>query len=258
MENLKVSLLQSQLAWEDKTTNRQRFAQQIETLIGQTDLILLPEMFTTGFSMAAAQLAEPMDGPTVEWMAQQAQRTGAVVTGSFIAVEEGRYYNRLLWMLPDGNYSIYDKRHLFTLAGEEKTYTAGQQKCIFDYRGWKICPQICYDLRFPVWSRNVEGYDVLFYVANFPARRRQAWKTLLQARAIENQAYTIGVNVVGEDGLGITYAGDSSLIDYNGAILYQMAHLENVFTAELSYEKLVAFRTKLHFLPDQDIFEIKG
>ncbi len=256
MKNLRVSTIQSKLKWEDKTANRNQFAEKIKRLAGQTDVIILPEMFTTGFSMAADRLAEAMDGPTVDWMKQQAIESGAVVTGSFICKEKGRFYNRLLWMQPDGTYSKYDKRHLFTLAGEEKTYTAGQERLIVEYMGWKICPQICYDLRFPVWSRNVEAYDLLFYVANFPARRSDAWKALIRARAIENQSYTIGVNVVDTDGNDIYYSGDTSVIDYNGDILYQIAHLEDVFTMELSHQKLVEFRTKLHFLPDQDAFEI--
>lgn len=257
MDALKVSTIQSQLQWEDKIANRKAFTQKIDRLKGTTDLIILPEMFTTGFSMNAEHLAESMDGPTMVWMSEQAAKAEAVVTGSFIAKANGHFYNRLVWMQPDGQYQYYDKRHLFTLAGEEKTYTTGQQKLIVDYRGWKICPQICYDLRFPVWSRNVEGYDLLFYVANFPARRRDAWKALLQARAIENQAYTIGVNIIEYDGKDIYYSGDTSVIDYNGALLYQIAHLEDVFTVELSHQKLVEFRAKMNFLADQDGFEIK-
>ena len=214
-------------------------------------------MFSTGFSMAAERLAEDLDGPTMQWLSQQAVRSNAVITGSFIAREEDRFYNRLVWMQPDGSYQVYDKRHLFTLAGEEKTYTAGQKKQMIKYQGWKICPQICYDLRFPVWSRNVEDYDLLFYVANFPARRSAAWKALLRARAIENQAYTIGVNMVGSDGNEIYYSGDSSVIDYDGTILYQIAHLEDTFTFTLDRQKLMDFRSKLQFLPDRDQFEIK-
>jgi len=257
METLRTTIIQSTIQWEDKAANLHNFAQKIAQLAGKTDLIILPEMFTTGFSMAAERLAEPMDGPAMEWLAQQAAKSQAVLTGSFIVRENDRFYNRLIWMQADGTYQIYNKRHLFTLANEEKTYTAGQEKLIIEYRGWKICPQICYDLRFPVWSRNVEDYDLLFYVANFPARRSDAWKSLLRARAIENQAYTIGVNIVGTDGKDIYYSGDSSVIDYNGTMLYQIAHLEDVFTVELSRQKLVDFKSKLNFLPDRDQFEIK-
>lgn len=255
-EKIRVTQLQADLHWEDKVANLQYFDTQIGTLATATDLILLPEMFTTGFSMNAAALAEPMDGATMEHLTKWAADTQAVISGSFIALENGHFFNRLVWMHPDGTYQTYDKRHLFTLADEHLTYTAGTQKLIVDLKGWKICPLICYDLRFPVWSRNTESYDLLFYVANFPAKRAAAWKSLLMARAVENEAYTIGVNRVGTDGNGHYYSGDSSLIDYEGRVLYQLAHLENCFTAELSYTSQQAFRKRFAFLDDQDHFTI--
>jgi predicted amidohydrolase len=245
------------LHWEDKTANFRQFDAKIEAIGTSTDLILLPEMFTTGFSMNAAALAEPMDGLTMEYLAKWATNAQAIVTGSFIAREKGHFFNRLVWMRPDGTYQTYDKRHLFTLADEHLTYTAGTEKLIVDLKGWKICPLICYDLRFPVWSRNTESYDLLLYVANFPAKRSAAWKSLLTARAVENEVYTIGVNRVGTDGKGHYYSGDSRLIDFEGRVLYQLAHLEDCFTAELSYTRQQDFRKRFAFLDDRDHFTIQ-
>ncbi|MCB0629746.1 MAG: amidohydrolase [Saprospiraceae bacterium] len=256
-ENLIVSLLQADLVWENKTVNLEQFDTKIASIGGSSDLIVLPEMFTTGFSMNAREMAEPMDGPTLEHLRRWAAGSEAVVTGSFIAVEAGKYYNRLVWMRPDGTYVTYDKKHLFTYADEHLTYTAGTRKLIVEIKGWKVCPLICYDLRFPVWSRNVEDYDLLIYVANFPARRAAAWKSLLIARAVENQAYTIGVNRVGTDGKDIYYSGDTSLVDYEGKILYQAAHIENTFTTELSYSEQQTFRSRFAFLNDRDSFTIE-
>lgn len=256
MENLRVSLLQAELIWEDKAANLQRFSEKIAALPPGTDLILLPEMFTTGFSMNAPALAETMDGLTLQWLAGQAAGSGAVVAGSFIALENERYYNRFVWMRPDGSFEVYDKRHLFAYAGEDNTYTAGEKKLIVSLKGWKICPLICYDLRFPVWSRNMEDYDLLLYVANFPERRRHAWKSLLIARAIENQVYTIGVNRVGKDGQDIAYSGDSCVVDYEGNLLYHLADVEGAPTIELSATAQQAFREKFPFLKDRDVFDV--
>ncbi len=256
MEQLRVTLVQSFLYWEDKTANFRQFEQKLAPMVGQTDLVVLPEMFTTGFSMNAAALAENMQGSTMQWLRTQAAQLNAVVTGSFIAEDNGRYYNRLVWMLPDGEYAVYDKRHLFTYAQEHQHYAAGQQRLLVQWRGWKILPLICYDLRFPVWSRNTEDYDLLLYVANFPERRSYAWKSLLIARAIENQAYTIGVNRVGKDGNDIYYAGDSMILDYAGQPLYQLSHLEGVFTTSLSYTAQQKFRQRFAFLQDRDTFTI--
>ncbi|MFM9951610.1 MAG: amidohydrolase [Saprospiraceae bacterium] len=258
MENLRVSLLQAELAWEDKAANLQRFGEKIDALPADADLILLPEMFTTGFSMNAPALAESMDGPTMQWLAGYAAKSRAVVAGSFIALEKGRYYNRFVWMRPDGSWAVYDKRHLFAYAGEDRTYSPGEKRLTVELKGWKICPLICYDLRFPVWSRNTENYDLLLYVANFPERRRHAWTALLTARAIENQAYTIGVNRVGKDGQDIAYSGDSCVVDYEGNVLYHLAKVEGVHTIELSADAQQAFREKFPFLKDQDVFTYGG
>jgi len=254
MENLRVSLLQAELVWEDKAANLQLFSQRIAALPPGADLILLPEMFTTGFSMNAPALAESMNGPTMQWLADQAAKSRAAVAGSFIAFENNRYYNRLVWMRPDGSFEIYDKRHLFAYAGEDRVYSPGEKRLTVELKGWKICPLICYDLRFPVWSRNTENYDLLLYVANFPERRRHAWKSLLIARAIENQAYTIGVNRVGKDGQEIAYSGDSCVVDYEGNLLYHLAEMEGVHTLELFAGAQQAFREKFPFLKDRDVF----
>lgn len=256
-ENLRVTLLQADLAWENKTANLLRFNEKLATIGTSTDLIVLPEMFTTGFSMNAVQMAESTQSATLEHLHRWAAAADAVVTGSFIAEENGKYFNRLVWMRPDGTYQLYDKKHLFTYAEEHLTYTAGTEKLIVELQGWKICPLICYDLRFPVWSRNTEDYDLLIYVANFPARRAEAWKSLLIARAIENQVYTIGVNRVGTDGKDIYYSGDSSLIDFEGKTLYRASHIEDTFTAELSYAEQQSFRSRFAFLNDRDGFTIE-
>ena len=255
---LHATLVQTALHWEDKKANLQELGHKLSTLAVQTDLVVLPEMFTTGFTMNAQSLAEPTEGPTWEWMAGQANRLGAVVTGSFIAEEDGRYFNRLLWVRPDGSYEQYDKRHLFTLAGEHEHYAPGRQRLIVELNGWKVLPLICYDLRFPVWARNVENYDLLIYVANWPEMRRQAWRTLLAGRAIENQAYTLGVNRVGADGNGYPYTGDSSAFDYAGEELLHASQAEGLFTVQLSYEKQQDFRKKLQFLADRDGFVMDG
>lgn len=256
-DQLTVSLLQTELAWEDPDANFQYLNTLLQRLQpGQTDLIILPEMFTTGFSMNASELAEPVQGTAYNWMAEKAAALHAVITGSIIVEESGKYYNRLLWVRPDGSFSHYDKRHLFTLAGEEKVYQQGQAHLLVEHKGWKIMPLICYDLRFPVWSRNTMGYDLLLYVANWPSKRRAAWKSLLAARAIENQAYTIGVNRIGEDGNGYPHAGDSSVFDYSGAALLQASDVESIFTLTLDPQKQDNFRSKLRFLDDQDAFKI--
>ncbi len=233
-------------------------AEKLSPLRGRTDLIVLPEMFTTGFSMRPEGLAEPMDGPTVEWMREQAQDLGAALTGSFICGEGGRYYNRLIFMFPDGYCAQYDKKHCFTLAGEHEHYTPGREHLLVEWQGFRIRPLICYDLRFPVWSRNApdHSYDLLLYVANWPARRAAHWQNLLTARAIENQAYTVGVNIVGTDGNGLEYRGDSSLTDYAGEKIGELSLLEGVFTSKLSLENLQKYRQNLPFLADSDPFQL--
>ncbi len=253
MKDLRITTIQTQLHWESPADNRAMFDKKLSPLTGQTDLVILPEMFTTGFSMQAAELAEKMDGTTVNWLSRHAQNLNAVITGSLIIEEKGQYYNRLIWMRPDGSYETYDKRHLFTMAREQDTYTAGTERLITTWQGWKICPLICYDLRFPVWARNTVDYDVLIYTANWPVKRSYAWRTLLHARAIENQAYTIGVNHVGKDGNGFDYSGDTMIIEPAGAdILYHKADVEAVHTESLSYAHLQDVREKLPFLADRD------
>jgi omega-amidase len=257
MQDLTVTLLQSPLHWESPEANRAMFEEKIWQIGKQTDLIVLPEMFTSGFTMNVEPIAEPMNLSTFKWMKQQAAQTGAVVTGSYIVKEGGKYFNRLLWMQPDGNFSYYDKRHLFRMAGEHEVFSAGAQKIVVSIKDWKICPLICYDLRFPVWSRNAhKAYDVLLYVANWPEARSLAWKSLLQARAIENSVYAIGVNRVGEDGKGIAYSGDSSVISPKGELLWQNSNKDDIYTHVLSWEELESFRQKFPVDLDADDFLI--
>ena len=251
---LNVSLLQVNLSWENKTENLQRLTEKIERLPDTTDLIVLPEMFTTGFTMNAQVLAEPVNGPTLRWLKKMAADKQAAITGSYIVTENGKFYNRLIWMKPDGKFDFYNKRHLFTLAKEHLHYQAGSQKIFPKIKNWKALPLICYDLRFPVWSRNTNGYDLLVYVANWPDKRSEAWKALLISRAIENQCYTIGVNCVGVDGKGYYYQGDSCIIDYAGKVIRHAAHHESILQAEIDLEAQKKFREKLPFLADQDHF----
>ncbi|GAB3926838.1 amidohydrolase [Larkinella terrae] len=256
---LHLTLLQTPLHWENPTANRAMLEEKIFALPEKTDLIVLPEMFTTGFTMNAAPLAEPMNLTTFRWLKQMAAQSGAVVTGSYIVQEKGQFYNRLIWMEPDGSFDVYDKRHLFRMAEEDRTYTAGAKRLIKSWKGWNICPLICYDLRFPVWSRNTDlDYDLLLYVANWPAPRSLAWNALLQARAIENLAYVAGVNRVGEDGNGHQYAGDSSLIDPKGEVIFRQRDMETVFQTNLSLEDLRAYRERFPANRDADAFQIIG
>lgn len=257
IQDLRISIVQHHLHWENIEANLNEFDQLIKPLQNQTDLIILPEMFTTGFSMNPRALAEKMDGPSVNWMKEKAAQLNAVLCGSLIIEDNGQFFNRMLCLFPDGTTSVYDKRHLFTLAKEHEHYSPGSKRLIIYVKGWKIMPLICYDLRFPVWSRNDLDYDLLFYAANWPKPRRNAWKTLLQARAIENQVYTIGVNRIGEDGTGAIYTGDSCLVDYTGEPRFTASQEPAVFTTTLSYEAQQKFRNKLQFLSDKDVFEIK-
>ncbi|MDB5197131.1 MAG: amidohydrolase [Flaviaesturariibacter sp.] len=261
MSLLTFSLIQADLRWEDKAANLQSFEEKITALAGKTQVVILPEMFSTGFSMKAQELGEEMSGDTVSWMKKTATKNKVILTGSVIIKEGDAYYNRLIWMLPNGQYGVYDKRHRFAYAGEDEHYTAGSKRFIASVNGWRINLQVCYDLRFPVWTRQQyteEGfeYDVLIYVANWPERRNTAWKALLQARAIENQCYVIGVNRVGEDGNGIYHNGDSMVIDPLGEILYHKANDEDVFTIELDKAHLETIREKLPFWKDADDFQI--
>ncbi|MBF9221959.1 amidohydrolase [Hymenobacter ruricola] len=259
MSDLTVSFLQTELHWQDAAANRASLDLALARLDAPTDLIVLPEMFTTGFSMDAATLAEPMDGPTVAWLRAHAAAHNAVVTGSVIIEEGGAYYNRLLWVRPDGSLSYYNKRHLFTLAGEQHTYTPGRTRLVEEWRGWRICPLVCYDLRFPVWSRNQPAapYDLLLYVANWPAVRRTAWTTLLRARAIENVACALGVNRIGHDGPGHVYSGDSALLDAQGNYLVEAHDQAGIFTHALRRAELDGFRARFAALNDGDAFELR-
>ena len=263
MNDLTISLVQSSLHWHDPVANRHMFAELLASALpeaGITDLIVLPEMFTTGFSMEAPTRAEPVEGPTLAWLREQAAHYDAVVTGSVLIEEEGRYYNRLLWVRPDGTFTSYNKRHLFRLAGEHRVFTPGGAHLIEEWRGWRILPLICYDLRFPVWSRNrlEDPYDLLLYVANWPQPRIEAWKALLQARAIENLAYTIGVNRLGTDGNGHDYPGQSAILDMRGDYLAQAGNLQTVLTRTLMAAPLQEFRQQLPALLDGDEFAVLG
>ena len=252
---MKVALIQLPLVWEDPKSNRATIDQKINAIESGTDLIVLPEMFTTGFTMQPERVAETMGGETIQWMQSLAKAKNAAITGSLIIVEEGKYYNRLVFVFPTGEIQQYDKRHLFTLAGEDGVFTAGTSKVLIEYKGWKICPLICYDLRFPVFSRNTENYDLLIYVANWPKTRINAWDTLLQARAIENMSYTIGVNRLGVDDNNLEYVGHSQVADYLGNPVIELQTAEGVFITELDKDSLHETRKKLNFLKDQDLFK---
>ncbi len=256
-DELKITLVQTALEWENPEANRKKFQDIIKSLQETTDLIILPEMFTTGFTMNAEPHAETMEGKTVKWMIEMARGKKAAITGSIIVIENDKFFNRLLFATPEGKLYTYDKKHLFTLASEQETYTAGTEKLIIDYKGWKICPMICYDLRFPVWARNTENYDVLLYVANWPKARTKAWDVLLQARAIENMAYCIGVNRVGVDGKDFEYVGHSAIFDGLGADFFQHNNeSESIINAALHKSHLTEIRKKLQFLKDKDLFKL--
>lgn len=263
MSTLTISTIQTNLYWEDTAANLSMLENKIRSISEKTEIVVLPEMFATGFTMNASKFAETMEGNTVQWMKNISHEQGIILTGSTIIEEAGQYFNRMIWMLPNGQFGHYDKKHLFGYAGEDKTYTAGHKRLIASVKGWKINLQICYDLRFPVWARQQMSaspaqpeYDVLIYVANWPAKRSHAWKTLLCARAIENQCYVIGVNRVGHDGNQHEYSGDSLVIDPLGEVLYHMAHSEEVFTVTLEKEKLEETRKTFPFLTDADSFSI--
>lgn len=260
MDNLKITIFQGYLFWENTDKNLQNISLRLSGGIREkTDLIILPEMFSTGFTMNAEALAEPMDGKTMKWMHKTAQQYDCVVTGSIIIKEADKYYNRLIWMRPDGSYEHYDKRHLFALGKEHNTYTAGNEKLFVELNGWIIYPAICYDLRFPVWLRNVSenAYDLLIVVANWPERRALHWRTLLPARAVENQAYVIGVNRVGHDGNEVYHSGDSTCIDPNGNVVYYKRDEDDVYTFSIIADEVAKARRALPFLKDADEFKIQ-
>ena len=262
MSTLTISTIQTSLLWEEKSANLHMLEQKIASIEEKTEIVVLPEMFSTGFSMNPSLLAEKMDGETIQWMQRVSRENGIILTGSVIIEEEEKFYNRLIWMLPNGQYGHYDKRHLFAYAGENEKYNPGNKRLIASVKGWKINLQVCYDLRFPVWARQQikeDGaeYDLLLYVANWPERRSHAWKTLLCARAIENKCYVIGVNRVGTDGNNIYHSGNSLVIDPLGQVLYHMADEEDVFTITLQKEKLDEVREKFPFWKDADSFNIQ-
>lgn len=254
-KDLRVTLVQADLAWENTERNLQQFDRHLDE-IEATDLIVLPEMFTTGFSMNPKAVAEPMDGQAVNWLLETARRHDADIVGSVAITEDGRYFNRLIWARPDGTLIHYDKRHLFTYAGEHEHYTPGQAQQLIELKGWSIAPFICFDLRFPVWSRNRGQYDAAIYIASWPARRASHWKTLLPARAIENQSYVIGVNRVGIDGNDLSYDGDSMVIDPLGEICFHANVKPTVHQRRLSRQLLDETRIKLPFLRECERFEL--
>lgn len=262
--SLSITLIQSGLHWHNTSANLAMFEEKLWQINTQTDLIILPEMFNTGFTMDIKGLAEPMNSKTFRWMKQQAAQARAVVAGSFIVRDRQEYYNRLLWMEPDGTYAVYDKRHLFRMAGEHHTFAAGSARLVREIRGWKICPMVCYDLRFPVWSRNrwMEDdqsleYDLLVFIANWPAARVNAWKLLLQARAVENLCFVAGVNRVGTDGNKIAYNGNSMVADPKGVPLWENEGEETIKTITLSMEELRGYRQKFPAYLDADGFSLQ-
>ena len=258
MQDLKVTLIQTFLFWENIESNLSLFDEKIDGIRDETDLIVLPEMFTTGFSMNAEKLAQDMGGISVKWLREKSRSRQTDVTGSMIIRENGKYFNRLLWAKPDGTLSYYDKRHLFRMTGEEKVYSAGDKNITVELKGWRIRPFICYDLRFPCWTRNLNNsYDVAVFIANWPEKRTSHWKTLLPARAIENQCYVIGVNRVGEDGNGYYHSGDSSVIDPAGNIIFRKQDEESVYTASLSYQVLQEYRKSFPVWMDADGCSLK-
>ncbi len=263
MQDLEILYIQANLIWENPTENRTRFEQLIKQLERKFDLVVLPETFTTGFPVDPKPFAETINGETIQWMKRLSATTGAVITGSFLLKEKEKYFNSLIWMRPDGTFERYDKRHVFSMGGEHHRITPGNQPLLTTLKGWKIKPMICYDLRFPVWSKNryhqnTFEYDLAIYTANWPAVRSYPWDILLKARAIENQAYVLGVNRVGTDGPGNSYSGHSKVVDAKGNILSEAPdNLEAVMHATLSAEALLSFRKKFNVGPDWDTFEIK-
>lgn len=253
---MKIALVQTSLVWENPLENRSHLAQKITGFMEEVDLIVLPEMFSSGFTMNPSAVAEKMDGETVLWLQHLAKAKDCAIIGSLVIEDNGNYYNRLVFVYPTGEIKWYDKRHLFTLAGEDKFYTAGKDKLVLEYKGYKICPLVCYDLRFPVFSRNTEDYDVLVYVANWPKLRINAWDILLKARSVENMCYTIGVNRIGTDENHHEYIGHSQVIDFLGNYILEPQESDAVFIIELDKEKLLETRNRLAFLNDRDMFRI--
>lgn len=252
---MKIALIQAPLVWENAEENRKYFEEKMNSIQEEIDLVVLPEMFSTGFTMHPENVSETMDGETISLLKSLAKAKNTAITGSLIIRENGKFYNRLVFVFPSGEIRKYDKRHLFSLVGEEKIYASGTEKLIVEYKGWKICPLVCYDLRFPVFSRNVEDYDVLLYVANWPQQRIQAWDILLKSRAVENMAYAIGVNRIGLDGNNHAYSGHSQVVDFLGNYLLEPHISEEICIVDLDKNKMQEARQKLGFLNDRDSFE---
>ena len=253
---MKIALIQSDLYWEDPSENRKNFESKINQIDSEVNLIVLPEMFSTGFTMNASEVAETMQGETVLWMQRVAKQRKCALTGSLIITEKNQFYNRMLFVFPSGEIRHYDKRHLFSLAGEDRTYTSGKEKVIVEYLGWKICLQVCYDLRFPVFVRNIENYDLILYVANWPKVRTNAWDILLKARAVENLSYVVGVNRIGLDAHNYEHIGHSQVVDFLGNYILEPQETETTFIVELDKNVMLETRKKLDFLNDKDVFEI--
>jgi omega-amidase len=257
--NFRISLAQQPLVWHDAAANRAHFAAVLAPLAGATDLVVLPEMFTSGFTMNPEKFAEAADGDTRAWLLAQARVLDAAVGGSVAITENGRYFNRFLLATPDGEVHQYDKRHLFRMGAEHRHYSAGNHALIVEWRGARLCPLVCYDLRFPVWSRRRPGleYDIALFVASWPAARRYAWSTLLRARAIENQAFVVGVNRVGSDGGGNSYVGDSAVLDFLGHPLMELTDKAQVVTVPVDLEALRAWRDRFPAHLDADAFSLE-
>ncbi len=250
----RISLVQTSVDWEAPAANRAHFSELLQAATSQSDIVVLPEMFSTGFSMASGDLAETMAGPTVNWMVDTAAQGGYALCGSLIIRDQGRYVNRFIWATGQGVVATYDKRHLFRMANEEQYYSPGQRRVVIEDSGVKVCPQVCYDLRFPAWSRNLEQFDLLLYVANWPTSRRAQWRTLLQARAIENLCYVVGVNRIGVDGNGVGYSGDSCVIDYQGELLLELADRDGLATCSLDLPGMRRYREAFPAHLDADQF----
>lgn len=251
---MNVALIQTDIVWENPSVNRKNFEDKINALTESVDLIILPEMFTSGFTMHPNLVAETMNGATVLWLKNIAKANNCAITGSLVITENDNFYNRMVFVFPNGEIQYYDKKHLFTLAGEDKIYTSGKDKVIVKYNDWKICLQVCYDLRFPVFSRNTENYDLLIYVASWPKARTNAWDILLKARAVENLSYVIGVNRIGTDNNNLEYIGHSQIIDELGNFFIEPIENEGVFITNLDKNKMLETRNKLNFLEDKDGF----
>lgn len=256
-ENLRVSLAQVDLAWENPLKNRENLELLILQLVGKSDVVILPETFTTGFSMRTSELAEPMDGPTLKWLLDLSKMSGVAIGGSLLVKVDGCNFNRFVFVTPDGEISFYDKRHLFSMGGESNLLTSGDDRQIINYLGWRIALYVCYDIRFPVWCRNLADTDLMIFTANWPDSRREVWNTLLKARAIENQVYVAGVNRIGTDGEGIYYSGQSQMINAKGELLIQVEnHTPELLTFQISLTELNDFRRKFPVANDADHFVI--